>query len=284
MSKTQPTITNLDKKLARDGYLSLLLTVPAALLLPFPLWLSAALVTIIPFFVWLRVIKSPFAASATGEAAYLQILISALLFGASAIDDHALKQFARIGIFIAQTSMIALGIITTYLGKRFHFPFNGLASFFEKISHSLKDKRLKSKFTSSVEYDSYLSAVNVLTSSRAEIESLSKNTALLTFKTELNQLNKCFEKISILLEKSPKSANEIRQYINYFPESVLTVLKKYIDLNEASQDERAESIRTLLHEVVSTSQEIAAEIVADKVMALDTQVQVIKKNIELGGF
>ena len=284
MSNTQPKITNLDKKLARQSYLSLLLAIPAALFLPLPLWLSAMVAIVIPFVAWLKVIKSQYAAAAAGEVAYIQLVTAVLLFGAATIDDHALKQFARIGAFAFQVIMILAGIIATSLGKRFHFPFNGLASFFENVSFKLKDKRLKTKFSSTVEFDSYVSAIEVLTESRAEIESLTKNQALIAFSSELKELTVCFERIAQLLEKSPRSAKEIRQYINYFPESVLTVLKKYIDLNSDSQSKKVESIKTLLNEVIGTSKEISAEIIADREMALDTQVQVIKKNIELGGF
>lgn len=284
MSNTQQKITNLDKKLARQSYLSLLLAIPAALLLPLPLWLSALVAILIPFIAWLKVIKSQYAAAAAGEVAYIQLVTAILLFAAATIDDHALKQFARIGAFTFQLVMIVAGTVATSLGKRFHFPFNGLASLFEKVSYKLKDKRLKSRFSSSVEFTSFVSAIEVLTESRAEIESLTKNQALVDFNSELNELTTCFERIAQLLEKNPRSAKEIRQYINYFPESVLTVLKKYIDLNPESQSKKIESIKTLLNEVISTSKEISAEIVADREMALDTQVQVIKKNIELGGF
>jgi 5-bromo-4-chloroindolyl phosphate hydrolysis protein len=107
-------------------------------------------------------------------------------------------------------------------------------------------------------------------------------------KDKVNAINTVVEKIIDDIKKDPKDVKLAKQFLNYYLDTTILILNKYIDIS--SQDMKSKKIKDTLVKVENLLDTIKAafekqleKLYSDDLLNLDTEIQVLEQTFKVEG-
>jgi len=252
--------------------------------IPFP-WMALGNV-LSPFLIYLQRNKSSYSARQSLEALYLQAILGALYWGifTNYPEDRTAQIFLGfLPLSILHFVFLMIAVFKTTLGKEHHYPF----SFFPRLFTSKKTKIEWKKIQTALGNESLFTdfrkqitnlenCIQFLEQKSLEASPQIRN-AVGGFLPELQTLK------NQLLEE-PKFYSNARQFLNYFPEVTMQILKQSQDLASAKNPTQESKVMELFQELTKTAQSVNQKIHDQKTFHLDVEIEAMKNNLKLGGF
>jgi len=288
-----PAIPSSERSWARRAHLTTLLSYPAALL-PFAFSFEALASIGFPFLVWLSRGKTSYSGRQALEAMYLQALVGFGFLGFSNAFSHdrVLLVFSYGFMVFFHLLFLGIAVAKTSLGKNHNYPF----SFIPFLFRNSMQNRLylaKAELGKKEDFQEFKSMLDKIDQVRDLVNKTSHNWKDASLKSEADEFSFKLQKLKSKLEEKPSFYKQIKQYLNYFPDTTSQILNQYNQLSSNSLshslgDEENQTRRTqileLLKKINLTTNEVLVKYDSAQSFALDVEIEAMKKNIQLGGF
>lgn len=278
-----------EKSWARRAHLTTLLSYPAALL-PFAFPFEALASIGFPFLVWLSRGKRSYSGRQSLEAMYLQTLVGLgfLGFTNAFSHDRVLLVFSYGFMVILHLLFLGIAVAKTSLGKTHNYPF----SFIPFLFRNSVQNRLtvaKAELGKKEDFQEFKSMLDKIDQVRSLVDKTSQNWKDASLRSEAEDFSSKLQKLKSKLEEKPSFYKQIKQYLNYFPDTTSQILKQYNQLDISSTDDeetskRKNQILELLQQINKTTADVLGKYDSAKSFALDVEIEAMKKNIQMGGF
>jgi 5-bromo-4-chloroindolyl phosphate hydrolysis protein len=301
MKETLPAPINKEEIVwARYAHVSSLLTYIFAITPFLHLYEGAILSIVVPIFISIFQRKSEYVVEQAVEAGYFQLLLAGMFWAVpelfpytNAVDSFNIFKLFRfiayIGIGTIHTITLGWSVISISYGKS----YNHFLSPFKSIFTSLKKRKVeKSIVNSKLDDLSQKMYYDVKESIEKKIEIFNKlklQNSDSNIKQKLNKINISLSKLIDALRNDPSEFINSRHFLNYILDSISTILQKYYELNKI--EVKDETIKNSLHKVPSVLDSIGdsidkyqQKIMEKTVMQLDTEIEVMKKTIDMEFF
>ncbi len=293
-------ITKVEISWARKAHLSSLLTYILAIT-PFLTLHEGALLTLVaPVLILLFQRKSDYVFQQSVEAGYFQLLLAGMFWSvpelfpySNSIDSFNLfkliRVFAYIGIGTFHFISLGWSVISISYGKS----YNHFLSPFKSIFTSYKKKKLeKSIVNSKLDDLTQKMYYEVKESIEKKLDTFTKLKAINPnpkIKLKLDTINNSLFKLVEALKNDPNEFINSRHFLNYILDSLSTILQKYYELNkienkDSSIKQSLEKVPSILDSISDTIDKYQQKIMEKTVMQLDTEIEVMKKTIDMDFF
>ncbi|MCG9876756.1 MAG: DUF4870 domain-containing protein [Leptospiraceae bacterium] len=290
-----PAIPSSEKSWARRSHLTTLLIYPLSLL-PFPFPWEALAGIVFPLFIWLARKKNSYSGRQTLEAMYLQVILGLGYLGFnnafSSDPDRVLLVFSYGFLFFLHLLFVSLATVKTSLGKNHSYPFSFIPLLFRKSMENRLDLA-KAELGSKEEFKEFSAMLGKIDQVRNLTIQSTLNWQDLDLKKEALEFSERLAKLKTKLEEKPSFYKQIKQYLNYFPDTTSQILNQYNQLSSNSSSHslgdgdnqsRRSQILELLKKINETTNEVLVKYDSAQSFALDVEIEAMKKNIQLGGF
>lgn len=278
-----------EKKWARRAHLSTLFTYPFALL-PFPFFISSALVIVLPFVLWISRPKTSYSAKQALEAIYLQSILSLGYFGFGSKwgEDRVLLVFSYVFLAFLHGILLAISVYRTSVGKQHAYPFSFFPYLFSSQGKGIAWNEIRKQFEDKVSFKEFQSEIE-------ELHRILENSKSILTKTNDESLRQSGDHYLVNLQKiadqlllKPSDYKNSKQFLSYVPQTIFNILEKYQSLQSTLATEedkkRTESLKLLFSQVNKTMEEILDKWRNQQGFHLDVEIEAMKKNIDLGGY
>jgi 5-bromo-4-chloroindolyl phosphate hydrolysis protein len=285
---------------ARYAHLSSLLIYVYAITPFLQLHEAAILSIVVPVLILIFNRRSGYVVEQAVEAGYFQLLLAGLFWTvpelfpySNAVDSFNIFKLFRfiayIGIGTIHIITLGWSVISISYGKS----YNHFLSPFKSIFTSLKKRKIeKSIVNSKLDDLSQKMYYDVKENIENKIDILNKlklQNPDSGLKSKLNKINISLSKLIDALKNDPSEFINSRHFLNYILDSLSTILQKYYELNK--MEVKDETIKNSLHKVPSVLDSIGdsidkyqQKIMEKTVMQLDTEIEVMKKTIDMEFF
>jgi 5-bromo-4-chloroindolyl phosphate hydrolysis protein len=287
------TTNNEEKSIARNTHLASLLTYFIALA-PILTPATAALANLItPIIVWFTNQKSKYVKEQAVEAAFFQVLLSALFFfilwsfPGNDTADKLFRYLSYTGIGLYHLANLLWATISTSYGKDFKHLFSPFRFFKEKHESVLEEKKILSGLdglTKSI----YTETMKNGTARLLEIASLATKVQDPQVKAKTASIVEALQAIMEDFKKDPKDVMNSRHFLTYTMDTLVTILQKYTDISKIAPDknmnETLQKVLPVLETIHTAIESHHKKLLEDDVRELDAEIEVMQKTIQMGGF
>jgi uncharacterized Tic20 family protein len=286
---SQDTVPREEKVWARRAHLTTLLTYPLALL-PFPFTWEVLATLIFPFTVWLSRNKSSYSAKQSLEAIYLQTILcfGYIGFGHAFAQDRVLFVFSYGFMVLVHAILLLISVVQTSLGRNHKYPFSFIPYLFRSTRTQENWKKIQSEFQDKANFTEFRNSIDQMDEYCTKISSQLDELKDPTLRSQARSVMDSMLALRASLIDKPKNYRTVRQYLNYFPQTTAELLEKYSKFQKTNTGDldpvRLENIKNLLVEVKTTTDQVRNKIQSSETLALDVEIQAMKKNIDFGGY
>lgn len=315
----QNPVPKEEKVWARRSHLTTLLTYPLALL-PFPFTWEVLGVMVFPFAVWLSRDKKSFSARQSLEALYLQAILSFgyIGFWNAFSHDRVLIVFSYGFVVFLHLVLVVLATVKVSLGVEHKYPFSFIPYLFRSNQAKENWREIRKQFSDKDQFQEFRGFLERLDNYKAQIVFEVDEITDPDLRSQGRTVIESMASLRASLTENPANFRTARQYLNYFPETTAELLKKYNSISRAGavggtpngsttntgnntagdhshasggtartnpvEEKRNANLRNLLQEIQTTTDQVRAKILSSETMALDVEIQAMKKNIDYGGY
>lgn len=286
----KPTAEEISQ--ARRAHASTLITYLLSATSQLTLQTAPLLNLISPIYFWFKNRKkSYFAKEQAKEAIYQQLLLSALfnivplVLGGTTLIDNTVMTFGYIAVVLYHLISLIWAQITVSNSGDFHYPFSIFQMFrdkkkMDKLQFELNKTEVSNQ--SEKQYrDIMLDTIKIAGQIRTLRPLIVDQEAGVKVDKILVQMDKIFENF----KNDPTSQKASRQFLLYYPETTLNIIKKYITLkssgvNTPEIQAALEKVGPSLDSVLIAFEKQYAQMLESDVMELDTEMEVMKQNLQ----
>lgn len=283
------TVPKEERAWARRAHLTTLLTYPLALL-PFPFTWGVLATLVFPFSVWLSRSKSSYSAKQSLEALYLQMILSFgyIGFGHAFSEDRVLFVFSYGFMVLVHVVLLLISTVQTSLGRNHKYPFSFIPYLFRSTQTQENWKKIQSEFQDKANFTEFRNSIDKMDEYCTKISTQLDELKDPTLRSQARSVMDSMIALRSSLIDKPKNYRTVRQYLNYFPQTTAELLEKYTKFQKTNIGDldpvRLDNIKNLLVEVKSTTDQVRNKIQSSETLALDVEIQAMKKNIDFGGY
>ncbi len=279
---------------ARGFHLLSLLTYPLALLPIFNLPTAALAAALAPILGWFTSKEEKYSKEQAQEAVFFQIVLAVLFsgvawsFGGAEVADKFLRFLGYAGIGVFHVISLIVASITTSYGKDFKHLFSPRRLFSKKRELSPEEEQYLQNELDNVSKKIYVEVMKLCETRTEQIATLS--TKILDYNTK-SKANAIIEQLHKLLDnfrKDPRDLPPSRHFMMYTLDNLVRILTKYVDLQ--NETHKNPEIQTILEKVPPTLDAIYSalekhyiKMLENDIIDLDVDLEVMQKNIEMGG-
>ncbi len=285
---------------ARNAHVSSLITYILAITPFLTLQEGALLALVFPIYILLFKRKSDYVFQQSVEAGYFQFLLAGMFWAVpqlfpytNAGDSFNIFKFFRflayIGIGTFHSISLGWSVISISYGKS----YNHFLSPFKSIFISYKKKKLeKSIVNSKLDDLTQKMYYDVKENIEKKLDTFTKLKSINpdpNIKSKLNAINNSLFKLMETLKNDPNEFINSRHFLNYVLDSLSTILQKYYELNkievkDSTIKQSLEKVPSILDSISDTIDKYQQKIMEKTVMQLDTEIEVMKKTIDMEFF
>lgn len=237
--------------------------------------------------------KSEFIAEHAKEASFIAGFMALLGFGAGAYwseggTDSIFKSLTYFGAsFYHLFSVVAASIKSSYK-KMFSYPLS-FFKYFRQKKEVQKQEQKKYGNLDKVSTGIYKDTIKKALEQRKEIETLSRKIQDSNIKNKVKLILQSLDAMFENFEKDPRDIKISRQFLGYYLDATIKIIRKYIDLSEQKvlSPELTESLRkvdSILTSIKEAFDKHHAKLLNNDIMELDTEIEVMEKTMKLEGF
>ncbi|MCX7998737.1 MAG: 5-bromo-4-chloroindolyl phosphate hydrolysis family protein [Leptospiraceae bacterium] len=279
---------------ARSAHLFSLLTYPLSILPILNLPLAALSTALAPLLVWFTNKKEKYVGEQAGEAIFFQIVLAAFFsiftwsFGGNEASDKFLKYLGYFGVSLFHLVSLLVASISTSYGKDFKHLFSPRRFFSKKRELTEEEEKYLKNELDNVSKKIYIEVMKLCESRTDEVASLSTKILDYKIKSKANAILEQLHKLLDNFRKDPRDLPPSRHFMMYTLDSLVRILTKYVDLqNEAPKNPEIqnilEKVEPTLDAIQTALEKHYAKMLENDIIDLDVDLEVMQKNIEMGG-
>lgn len=295
-------ISDEEVKIARRVYLSLFLVYPIWIILltksiSFSFPIAMLSVMLIPlYYLFTKGRKSGFVAIHAKEAIFLQLVGALLGFGVDKIwpDSDNFSRMLQVisftGLSVYHSIATAAGAVKSSYKKLISYPLSFFKKDlkpkdkFEEQMNELKSLQNLDKVTASVLSDTLKMGKQRI----SELDELNSKIKDDSIKQKIFEIREIIIKIFENFKKDPNDVNISRQFLNYYLESTVKILKKYRELSEqkiitTELTDSLKKVESILDTLKNAYYNHYEKLIQNDIMDLDAEVKVLEQTIKLEG-
>ncbi|MEM7181931.1 MAG: 5-bromo-4-chloroindolyl phosphate hydrolysis family protein [Spirochaetota bacterium] len=284
-----------EKKWARRAHLSSILSYVVTFILltksvPYAFIIGMASGILLPLYIlFTKGRKSEFVAEHAKEAGFMASFMALFGTGVEALwGSSTLKWFPLAGASFYHSLTVITASIKASYKKFFSYPLSIFRRSREKKANSTKEEKLYSnldKFSSGIDKETLQKALE----KRKEIAQLSQKIQDPNIQDKVGLILQSLDSMFENFEKDPKDIKTSRQFLSYYLDATIKIIRKYIDLSEQKviSPELTESLRkvdSILSSIKEAFDKHHNKLLSNDIMELDTEIEVMEKTMKLEGF
>lgn len=279
---------------SRWFHLVSLFTYPLALLPIFNLPIAALTTALAPIIGWFTSKDEKYAREQATEAIFFQIVLAALFsgvawsFGGTEVSDKFLRFLGYSGVGVFHIISLIVASITTSYGKDFKHLFSPRRLFSKKRELSPEEEKYLQNELDNVSKKIYVEVMKICETRTEQIATLSTKILDYNVKSKANAIVEQLNKLLDNFRKDPRDLPPSRHFMMYTLDSLVRILTKYVDLqNEAAKNPEIqntlEKVLPTLDAIHSALEKHYLKMLENDIIDLDVDLEVMQKNIEMGG-
>jgi 5-bromo-4-chloroindolyl phosphate hydrolysis protein len=296
-------ITEEEVTWARRSHLSLFLFYPLFLVLalkgvPLAFVIGMLGTALVPLYIWLtKGRKSRYIAHHAKEATFLQMFMAivgggiSLLWGGDGTSGKIMEILSYLGASFYHIGATITGSIKSTYKKIFSYPlsiFKGSQptanSDFEESMNELKSLENLDKVTAEMLKDTLKTGSEKI----REIDQLTARIQDASIKQKVQGIREVIVKIFENFKKDPEDIKLSKQFLSYYLDTTIKIIRKYIDLSEQKviSTDLTESLKKVDNLLVSIKEAFEthySKLLSNDIMDLDVEITVMEKTMKAEG-